>query len=57
MNEKDLVGSGHGLIEALSQYMPEESEENQGKPQDSRSPGRDSNWAPPEYESGTLPLH
>jgi hypothetical protein len=33
MNEKDLEGSGHGLMEAISQYIPEETEENQGKPQ------------------------
>jgi hypothetical protein len=33
MNEKDLEGSGHGLIEALSQCMPEKTEENQEKPQ------------------------
>jgi hypothetical protein len=33
MNKKDLEGSGHGLIEALSQYTSEETEENDGKPQ------------------------
>jgi hypothetical protein len=56
-DELDLEGSGRGLLELLSRYLPGGIEENFRKlRQDSRCPGRDSNRAHPKYKSMALPL-
>jgi hypothetical protein len=50
---KDLEDSGRGLI--LSYYLPGGTEKNyENLRQDSRSPGRDLNPWPSEYEAGLL---
>jgi hypothetical protein len=41
-------------FKVLSLYSPGGTDENHEKPQDSRSPGRDFNPKPPEYETGVL---
>jgi hypothetical protein len=52
---KDLEGSGRDIIGVLSLNL-EGTEENYESVQDSRCFGRDSNQAPPEYESRALLL-
>jgi hypothetical protein len=53
-SEKDLEGSGRGLIYGtiLPIYWNEENHKSLN--QDSRSPGRDLNPGPPEHETGGL---
>jgi hypothetical protein len=53
-----LEGRGRDLIQELSRYLREGTEENmKDLSQDSRYPDLDSNRAPPEHKSGLLPLH
>jgi hypothetical protein len=56
--EKYLQGSDRGFIEVLYQHSPGETlkEEKKKEKQDNWCPGRDSNWAPPSYESA-MPTH
>jgi hypothetical protein len=56
--EKNLKGSSHDPIIILSQHLPERIGQNQIDVScDSPFPSRDSNQAPPEYESRALQLH
>jgi hypothetical protein len=49
--------NGRGLLEVLSRHLLGGIEENRVKPQYvSRRSGRDSNRAPPKYETRELPL-
>jgi hypothetical protein len=41
-------------LTVLSRHLSGGTEENHEKPHNSRSPGRDSNPGPPEYEAGVL---
>jgi hypothetical protein len=53
---KDLKGSGHGLIEVPSNYLPGRPEEYREMSQDARCPSRHANGALPESKSRVLPL-
>jgi hypothetical protein len=55
----DMEGSGRCLIKLLCWYLICGTEESReiAPSQDSHWPNRDSNWALPEYKSGSLPLH
>jgi hypothetical protein len=54
--EKDVEGSGRGLIQGTTWHLPGGTEENHEKTfsHDSQSPGWDLNPGPPEYEAGVL---
>jgi hypothetical protein len=57
MDGNHLEGRGRCLVEVLSCHFLEESEERRENfSQDSRCPSRDSNRAPPGYETRALPL-
>jgi hypothetical protein len=55
-NEFEEIGKKAVVVQlkVLSPHLPGGTEENDGKPQESRSPDRDLNLGPPEYETGVL---
>jgi hypothetical protein len=53
-----MEGTGPDLIEVWAKYSARRTEESNEKySQDKWCPGRDVNWAPPEYKSRMLPPH
>jgi hypothetical protein len=49
--EMTLKRAAAAYFEVLSRYLPRETKENYKNPQDGRSPGRELNPVPPEYET------